>query len=176
LEEPLREHGNEGQGEHLEAADQHDEDEQQRRLAVGPGQQPCGGDDEQGGRCPVKQRISEYERPGDANARYVPEAVEEHRAQQRGGEVRPALGSVVEQEPGRHRGAPESARDEAFLYDSLHVDVLLFPPSRADALTRENVAAGRAFPVANVPARNESAATPLRWLKGARAWPWVRTR
>jgi hypothetical protein len=54
LEQPLREHGNEGQGEHLEAADQHDEDEQQGRLAVGPGQQPCRGDAEQGERCPVK--------------------------------------------------------------------------------------------------------------------------
>jgi RNA polymerase sigma-70 factor (ECF subfamily) len=52
----------------------------------------------------------------------------------------------------------------------------LSPPSPANTSIAANAAASSSFPVANVRAGNESAGTPLRWVKGARAWPWVRTR
>src|ERR1700730_5330719 len=114
VEEPRPEDHDHGQHEDLEAAEEHENREEDAAIAIDEGEQPGRAETEEDEGQPVRRRVLEDETRGDGEGAGIAEPMKQRsREQGRSAEWR-ALGEIVEEEPDRDGGRAGQAHHHSF--------------------------------------------------------------
>src|SRR2546421_1893022 len=147
VEEPRRERRDHGQREDFEAAEEHEDREENTSIAIDEGEEPGRAETEQDESQTVHKRILDDETGGDGESAGVAEPMEQRSRQKCGSAEWRTLRQIVEQEPDRNGGRAHQTDQDPLEEDALspHDHVFAFSPRLVSLSRPGRMALKKAF-------------------------------